>query len=360
MFDLEAVKAKLSPLYEEVVAKAEERQRDLVKPAGSLGMLEDISIRMAGITGRVKNSADRKILFLFGSDNGVYEEGVAASPQYFTHFLMNHYARGSRCGINVICEANHVKLVLVDMGIIGELDSKNIQSHKLMKNGTNNFLKKPAMERDIVLQAIEIGFRYAKYAKENGYDIIGNGEVGIGNTTTVAACIMAALGIINPELAVGRGAGLSDQAFERKKQVALKALRLHKPDKTDAVDILCKVGGLDIAAMTGLYTGAAYYRMPIVIDGVISVAAALLAYRIHPVVKEYMFASHISKEPAYALAAAEMQLKPMLDLKMGLGEGSGCPLAMQIIDTALAVMCNMDTFADLKLDTEYRNEIKKQ
>ena len=159
-----------------------------------MGLLEDISIRMAGITGKVKNSADKKILFLFGADNGVYEEGIASAPQEFTHLLMSHYAGTAKCGINVICEANQVDLVLVDMGIIGTFEGQNVENHKLM-NGTHNFAKQPAMDRETVLKAIEIGFNYARYAKDNGYDIIGNGEVGMGNTTTAAACVMSALNI---------------------------------------------------------------------------------------------------------------------------------------------------------------------
>lgn len=357
MFELEKIKKQLQPLDETACRAAAERQGQLLKPEGSLGLLEDISIQMAGITGKVKNSADKKILFLFGADNGVYEEGIASAPQEFTHMLMSHYAGTAKCGINVICEANQVDLILVDMGIIGTFEGQNIENHKLM-NGTHNFAKEPAMSRETALKAIEIGFDYARYAKNNGYDIIGNGEVGMGNTTTAAACVMAALNISDPEIAVGLGAGLTEDAFARKKQVIADALKKHQPDREDVVDILSKVGGLDLAAMTGLYIGAAYYKLPIVIDGVISIAAALLAYRFHPLTKEYMFASHVSKEPAYRLASEEMKLHPMLQLDMRLGEGTGCPIAMRVIDTALAVMREMNTFSDVAADTEYREELQ--
>ena len=356
--DWEKIKAGISPLDEAVMKEAAERQDQLFKPAGSLGLLEDISIQMAGITGKLKCSTDKKIHFVFGADNGVYEEGIAAAPQSLTHLLMYNYGCDDvTCGINAICEENGVDLVLVDMGIIGEFDLPAIQNHKLM-NGTDNFAKGPAMSRETALKAMEIGFSYARYAKENSYDIIGNGEVGMGNTTTAAACIMAALGVTDPEKAVGRGAGLTDEAYAHKKEVIQKALALHKPDPDDIVDILSKVGGLDIAAMVGLYLGAAYYRLPIVIDGVISIAAALLASRFAPLAKAYMLPSHISKEPAYVLAAEAMGLKPMLSLGMRLGEGTGCPIAMRVIDTALAVMRNMSTFAEANSDTEYRKNIK--
>lgn len=352
------IKAGITTLDEAAMKEAAERQDQLFKPAGSLGLLEEMSIRMAGITGKVKNETQRKIHFVFGADNGVYEEGVAAAPQSLTHLLMYNYGCDDVvCGINAICAENGVELVLVDMGIIGDFDLPAIENHKLM-NGTDNFAKGPAMSRDTVLKAMEIGFGYAKYAKENSYDIIGNGEVGMGNTTTAAACIMTALGISDPEQAVGRGAGLTDEAYAHKKEVIRKALALHNPNPDDIVDILSKVGGLDIAAMTGLYLGAAYHRLPIVIDGVISISAALLASRFAPLAQAYMFPSHISKEPAYILAAEAMGLKPMLNLGMRLGEGTGCPIAMKVIDTALAVMRNMSTFAEANSDTEYRKNIK--
>jgi len=355
--DWNQVKSELKPPRQEIMDAAYHRQQELLKPEGSLGVLEDISIRMAGITGKVKNRLKKKVLFLFGADNGVYEEGIAAAPQSLTHLLMSHYANGAKCGINVICEANGVDLELIDIGIIGAVSEEKVQDRKLM-NGTNNFAKEPAMSLDIAFQAMEIGFSYAGYAKENDYDIIGNGEVGMGNTTTAAACIMAALGVSDPDLAVGRGAGLSDEAFLHKKQVIADALALHQPNPNDPIDIIHKVGGLDIAALTGLYIGAAYYRLPIVVDGVISIAAALLACRFSPIVKEYLFASHVSKEPAYRLACDALGLEPILQLGMRLGEGSGCPIAMTVIDTALAVISEMSTFSDVKSSAEYREDTK--
>ena len=357
MLDWEKIKEELTGLDEQAMEAARERQLQLLKPAGSLGLLEDMSIRMAGITGKVKNRLHKKILFLFGADNGVYAEGIAASPQELTHTLMDFYARGIQCGINVICHANGVELRLVDMGIKGEFHSPNIDDHKLMW-GTDNFAKGLAMPRDTVLKAMEVGFSYARYAKENGYDILGNGEVGMGNTTTAAACIMACLGLQDPEQAVGRGAGLTDEAYAHKKEVIAKALEMHKPDASDPVDILSKVGGLDLAAMTGLYIGAAYYRLPIVVDGVISIAGALLASRFSPITSQFLFGSHVSKEPGYVLAAQALNLKPMLMLGMRLGEGSGCPVAMTVMDTAMSVMCDMNTFGEEKVDQEYRKDIK--
>ena len=226
-----------------------------------------------------------------------------------------------------------------------------------MADGTNNFLHGLAMSRETVHQALEVGLECADYAAANQYQIIGTGEVGMGNTTTAAACIMAALGLTGSRQAVGRGAGLTDEAYEHKRQVIETALLRHQPDPADAVDILAKVGGLDIAALTGLYIGAAYYRLPIVIDGVISIAAALLATRINPLAREFMIPSHQSDEPAYKLAAQALGLKAILNLDMRLGEGTGCPLAMAVVDNALAIINEMSTFAEMAMDAEYREEL---
>ena len=355
MTNFDLIKENISPLDSVAMDKAMERQNSLIKPLESLGKLEDISIKFAGITGQVCNSIDKKALFLFGADNGIYEEGVASAPQHFTNFLMSCYGAGKGSGINVICEKNNVDLHLVDMGIIGDLDYSNIDNKKLM-NGTNNFLKTVSIPREKVTEAINIGISYAKYAKEQGYDIIGTGEVGIGNTTTAAACIMSSLAITEPDIAVGRGAGLTDEMFEHKKQVILRALELHKPDKNDAIDIISKVGGLDIAALTGLFLGAAYYKIPVVVDGVISISAALLASTVNSNVTQYLFASHISEEPGYKAAANALKLDAYLDLHMRLGEGTGCPIAMSVIDYALAVMNNMTTFDELSMDSNFRIE----
>ena len=354
--DIQASKENIRGLDETAMHAAAERQNTLLKPAGSLGVLEDISIRIAGITGSVCNTIDKRVHYLFGADNGVYAEGVAAAPQEFTRILMTNYA-GGNCGINVLCSKNNVDLRLIDMGIIGAVDNTLIADHKLM-SGTNNIAKQPAMTNETALAAMQIGFDCACEAKREGYEIIGTGEVGMANTTTAAACIMATLDSRDAELAVGRGAGLTDEMFIQKKLTVLKALERNKPDPNDTVDIISKVGGLDIAALTGLYIGAAFYRVPIVVDGVISVAAALLAKRFAPLTVEFMFASHLSEEPAYILAVSELGLMPLLNLNMRLGEGSGCPIAMMVIDTALTVMRDMNTFDQLKLPTDYQKDIK--
>jgi len=335
---------------------AASRQKNLLKPAGSLGVLEDISIQFAGITGQVCNTITKKVHYLFGADNGVYAEGVAAAPQSFTRILMTNYAEGG-CGINVLCDLHGVALRLVDVGIIGPLNDPRIRNAKHM-DGTGNIATEPAMPRETAVAAMQTGFTCALEAKQEGFGILGTGEVGMGNTTTAAACIMAALGVTDADAAVGRGAGLTDEAFATKKDVVRRALALHQPNADDAVDILCKLGGLDIAALVGLYIGAAHARLPIVVDGVISVAAALLAVRLQPLARGFMLASHVSEEPAYALAVQALGMHPVLNLNMRLGEGSGCPMAMMVVDAALAVLRDMHTFDTLKLPTDYQKDLR--
>ena len=349
----------IRPLDADSMAAAAEYQDRLLKPAGSLGELEAIAIRIAGITGKLQNTADRKIHFLFGSDHGVYEEGVSGSPQYFTKALMEFYANRAGCGINVLCSHVGVELRLFDLGVRDLAPHPCIDAtHRLMPSGTENFSRTRAMTTETATRAVELGIGLVGGAKAEGYQIVGAGEVGMGNTTPAAACIMAALGLKDPDDAVGRGGGLTDESFARKKRVIGDALELHHPNPNDPIDILSCVGGLDIAAMTGVFLGAAVHRLPVVVDGVISIAGALLAARLSPLSKGFMIASHLSSEPGYAVAARALGLTPLLNLGMRLGEGTGCPIAMQVVDDALAVMNRMGTFDGVSLESEYRKELK--
>lgn len=349
----------ISGADENTILQARSRQNNLLKPKGSLGALEDISVKIAGITGSVYNKCEKRILFVFGADNGIYEEGVAATPQHFTKLLIRSYADNAGTGINTITHSCNTKLKLIDMGIKGGAEHKKVDNQNLMINGTNNFAKEPAIPEDIVLHAIKTGIVYAKYAVDNGYDIMGCGEIGIGNTTTATACIMSLLVLDDMKL-VGRGAGLSDKQLIKKQKVIQDAFKKYSLYTRGPLEILSCVGGLDIAAMTGLYLGAAYYRIPVVIDGLISAAAALIAYFMNNHVVDYMFASHMSEEPAYKKVVNKLKLEPILNLHMRLGEGSGCPIAMQIIENACYVMNHMQTFQEIDLEDNYRKNIKMQ
>lgn len=357
MKELEKIINEISGANSEAVQKAQIRQDNLLKPKGSLGTLEKISIKLAGISGNINNKANKRILFIFGADNGIYEEGVAASPQHFTKTLILSYADNVGTGINTITKSCNTDLKLIDMGIKGGVSHKNIDNRNLMITGTNNFAKEKAIPIDIVIKALKIGIEYAKYARDNGYNIMGCGEIGMANTTTAAACIMA-LTKSSDENLIGRGAGLKDEQLIMKKNVIKNALIKYDLFNKDPFEVLSCVGGLDIAAMTGLYLGAAYYRVPVVIDGLISVAAALTAYNINKKTSDFMFTSHLSEEPAYLKAVQSLGLEPMLNLHMRLGEGSGCPIAMQIIQNACDIMNNMQTFGDINLEEEYRKDIK--
>ncbi|MBQ7677096.1 MAG: nicotinate-nucleotide--dimethylbenzimidazole phosphoribosyltransferase [Lachnospiraceae bacterium] len=347
---IEEALARIRPPDAAAMEKAGKKQARLLKPEGSLGTLEEIAVRMTGITGQQANELNKKRHLLFGADNGVYAEGVSTAPQQMTARLVEVYANRKGGCIDTLCEKLRIELCIYDLGVKGLEPLSGVDaSHKLMEDGTGNIACEKAMPARVARAAVELGINLVKEAEKDGVSIIGTGEVGMANTTTAAACIMACLGGYDPAL-VGYGAGLSEAAFEKKKSVIKKALILHNLTKEDKADdtyeadpltVLSSVGGLDIAAMTGVFIGAAAYRLPVIIDGAISAAAALLSTRFSPLTKEYMFASHISAEPAYQAAADALGVKPFLSLGMRLGEGSGCPLAMQIMDDALLLANHM-------------------
>lgn len=336
----------ITPLNSEAMNEAQSFQNRFIKPSGSLGELERISIRIAGITGRPKNTLTRKIICLFGSDHGIYDEGVCSSPQELTRKLMEVYATQQNAGINILSRQAGAELRLYDLGVKGLGNHENIITRKFMPNGTNNFLHGRAMPLELAEEVLMYGMSIVQDAKTEGVNLIGTGEVGMSNTTPACACIMAALNTRDDSL-IGRGAGLSDEMYEHKKNVILEALRFHESNLTDPLNIISCVGGLDIAAMTGIFIGGAIYHVPVIIDGVISIAAALLAYHLEPLTREYMFASHESLEPAYNYASKFLSLIPPLKLNMRLGEGTGCAVFMHVIDDALAVINEMGTFDEL-------------
>ncbi|MBQ6665125.1 MAG: nicotinate-nucleotide--dimethylbenzimidazole phosphoribosyltransferase, partial [Synergistaceae bacterium] len=289
--------SQIAPLNSQAMREAQEIQSTLVKPAGSLGELERLTVQLAGITGNPRNTVPRKVICLFGSDHGIYDEGVCSSPQDFTRKLMEVYASSQNGGINVLARQAGAELRVYDLGVKGLGEHENIITRKFLPNGTADFLHARAMSPETVRAVISFGIDLVRDMKAEGVGLIGTGEVGMGNTSPACACIMAGLKSRDDSL-VGRGAGLSDEAFLRKKNVILSALEFHSPNLTDSVNILSCVGGLDIAAMTGVFLGGAIYRIPVLVDGVISVAGALMAYMIEPLTLGYMIASHESAEPA--------------------------------------------------------------
>ena len=323
---------------------AARRQAELAKPPGSLGALEDVSIRLAGLTGRVKNRIDRCRVLVFAADNGVTAEGVSATPVSVTLSQSINMTRHIT-GMSALAAAFGDSVVVTDVGIDADVRCPEIVDRKIRRS-TGDIAREPAMTRE-----------QAQRAAQDGMQAVGIGEMGIGNTTTSAA-VLAALTGLAPEALTGRGAGLTDDAFRKKKDVIRRALTLHRPDPADPVGVLSAVGGLDLAAMTGAFLGLAAAHVPAVADGLISVVAALCAVRLCPAARDAIFLSHASKEPGYRRAAEELGLAPFLQLGMRLGEGSGCPLAFQVLKAACAVMNGMATFAEAAINDDYLESIR--
>lgn len=346
----------ISGADEEAMSEARDRNDSLLKPLGSLGDLEQIAIKMAGITGRIFNSVEKRCVIVMAADNGICEEGVAGTPQGMTLWHSKNIAAGFS-GLGVLAKYAGADVKVIDIGIKGDVDSPLVIKRKI-RGGTANFAKGPAMTYAQALEAIDVGVDMVAQAAEEGYQLLGTGEMGIGNTSSTGACVMALTGL-SAEDAIGKGGGLTDQGLVHKKEIISKAVALQAPNAQDPIDVLAKVGGLDIAGMVGCFLGAAHYKIPIVIDGAISALAALVAFRLAPNAVDYMFASHKSKEPSYMWMVQELGLAPIIDLNMRLGEGTGCPLAFPIIGAACSMLSNMHTFAQAELDQTYRIDIRE-
>ena len=347
----------IAPADNAAMEKARQRQAELAKPPGSLGKLEDYSIRLAGITGNVKNEIEKCRVIVLAADNGVTAEGVSSAPTSVTLSQVINMTRHIT-GMSSLAFYFGNEVVVADLGIDTDRKIPGVLDRKIRRS-TGNIAKERAMTRQQVLDAMAVGLDLAADAAKDGVNAVGVGEMGIGNTTTSSAVLSALTGA-TPESVTGRGGGLTDQAFAVKKQVITQALALHHPDQEDVLDVLSAVGGLDLAAMTGVFLGCALQRIPAVVDGFISVVAALCACRLNPNVKDYRFRSHASYEIGYRLAAEELGLEPCLLLDMRLGEGSGCPIAFQILKAACAVMNGMGTFAEAAIQDDYLEPIRAQ
>jgi len=347
--------SQIKPLDCVAMEKAQERLDMLAKPPGSLGKLEDIAVRLSGISGETFYNIGKRALIIMSSDNGVVEEGVASAPQSVTYAQTINFTRGIT-GAAVLAKQFNTDLVVVDMGVNADIDHPQIINKKIRKS-TNNIAKMPAMSHEEAERAVLAGIETAVETIKKGYKIIGVGEMGIGNTTTSSA-VLHAFTKLPLRLIVGKGAGLKDEAYAHKVKIIGNSVKKYAPDISDPVDVLAKVGGFDIAAMAGVYIGCAYMRVPVVIDGFISIVAALAASKFHPNIKDYMIGSHLSYEPGYIHASKVLGIDPALYLNMRLGEGSGCPIMFSIIDAACSVIRDMATFAEASIDDKYIDEIK--
>lgn len=351
--ELDALVREVLPLDRSAMTAAEEYQARLAKPPGSLGRLEEISIQLAGITGHVHNALNKKQLLVFAADNGVVAEGVSSAPQSVTKQQTINLMRG-KTGAAVLAKHFGCGLTVCDVGVNADIYESTVLNRKIAY-GTQNICTGPAMTREQTLQAILTG---AEIARTVDADVIGVGEMGIGNTTTSSAVLAVLLGA-DVEAVTGRGGGITEESFRKKKAVIRTAIEVNRPDRDDIVGVLSKVGGFDLAAMCGAFLGAAAARRPAVIDGLISAAAALCAVRLCPNVHGYLVPSHASFEIGYRLAMEAMDLRPLFDLGMRLGEGSGCPLAFQVLDAACAVINDMATFDEAGINDDYLDEIRR-
>lgn len=330
----------------------------LSKPIGSLGKLEEIAVKMAGITGKVKNQINKKNTIVMCADNGVWEEGVSACPQELTAIITDNYTRGIT-GIGVLSDYAKADICVVDIGVKADFKNPKVINKKIAY-GTSNIAKEPAMTREQTIKAIEIGIETVDKLVKEGYDLFGTGEAGMCNTATSAAVISVLSGM-DSDIVVGKGSGLTEEGFENKKRVVKKAIEINNPNKNDAIDVLSKVGGFDIAGICGCFLGAAKNRVPIVIDGIISCAAALCAFRLNNDVKDFMFPSHLSAEPGAKYVMKEINLDPGLNMDMRLGEGTGCPIEFCIIEAALSLMNNMATLKEASIhNSEFFVDIREK
>lgn len=337
------------------VKKAESYAESLAAPPGSLGKLVEFGIQLSGITGKLHNHIRNKRIIVFCADNGVIAEGVSSAPQSVTISQAINMTKGLT-GMSSMARYFNAGIEVVDVGICADYECSGILNMSIRK-GTENIAEKPAMTRREALAAISTGIYIAEKAANERMDVIGIGEMGIGNTTTSAA-VLAAILEESAETVTGHGGGITPEAFEKKKKIVDSAIKLHKPNSSDIVDVLQKVGGLDLAAMCGAFLGAAKRRIPVVIDGFISIVAALCAEKMKRECTSFMFPSHASQERGYRIAAEELRLDTWMDLGLRLGEGSGCPLGFEMLCAVTAIMNDMATFDLAGIDDGYLEDIR--
>jgi nicotinate-nucleotide--dimethylbenzimidazole phosphoribosyltransferase len=339
---LEATLAQILPLAR-TQENAAQRQLDaLTKPRGSLGKLEELARRIAVIQDKVPPHLGRKLLFVFAADHGITAEGVSAYPKEVTAQMTNNFLHGG-AAINVLARHYGVETEIVDAGVACDFTAKPGLRNFKIRHGTANFARGPAMTRADAVRAIELGIQLVRAAAADDLFLVAAGDMGIGNTTSAAAILCALTGVA-PAAAVGRGTGIDDETLGRKIAAIERGLDLNRPDASDPLDVLAKVGGLEIGAITGVVLAAAALRVPIALDGFISGAAALLAVRFSPHVKDILFAAHLSAEKGHRLMLDELELAPVLDLQMRLGEGTGACLLMGLMEAAVKIMREMATF----------------
>lgn len=344
---LAEVRAAIGALDEPAMAAARSRQAQLTKPAGSLGRLEELAVQVVGITGAASPNLARRAVIVMAADHGVTAEGVSAYPADVTVQMVANFLGGG-AAINVLARAVGARVVVVDIGVRSHLAPAPGLVSRKVRPGTANFVDRPAMTDAEAHAAIGVGLDVLDAEHERGLDVVLTGEMGIGNTTAASAMVAALTGL--PVAAVtGHGTGIDSATYERKIAVIGRALAYHRLDRSEPIDLLAAVGGLEIAGLVGVILGAAAHRIPIVVDGFIAGAAALVAMRLAPMSAGFMIASHRSVEPGHIAVLSALGLRPLLDLQLRLGEGTGAALALPIIDVALRLHNEMATFDEAKV-----------
>jgi nicotinate-nucleotide--dimethylbenzimidazole phosphoribosyltransferase len=332
---------RIQPLDAQQIELASRRLDTLTKPPGSLGKLEDIARQLAGITGETIPSFEKKAVIVMAGDHGVCEEGVSAFPAEVTPQMVLNFLSGG-AAVNVLARHAGAQVVCVDIGVNADLEHPELVSRKI-KRGANNIAREAAMTREEAAEAIAVGAQITEELYAKGYRLFATGEMGIGNTTASAAILCALTGL-DVDTAVGRGTGIDEAKRIHKQSVVRRALEVNAPDANDALDVLAKVGGLEIGGLVGVILAAAANRCPVVIDGFISSAAALIAARLAPSSVPYMLGSHLSQEQGHQKMLEAIGLSSMLQMDMRLGEGTGAVLSFSLIDAAGHIMREMATF----------------
>jgi nicotinate-nucleotide--dimethylbenzimidazole phosphoribosyltransferase len=342
---LEELISAVQPLDEAAMEAARSRQDQLTKPQGSLGRLEEISIRVAGMVGSpTVPGLQRKVVVVMAGDHGVVAEGVSAYPQDVTAEMVLNFLRGG-AAINVFARQAGARVVVVDMGIAADLPARPGMTVRKVGRGTANLSRGPAMTRGQAEESILAGAEVINEEIGRGLDILATGDMGIGNTTPSAAIAAAILGV-PAEAVAGRGTGVDEAGLRRKTEVIQRGLKVNQPDGGDGLDVLAKVGGFEIGGLAGAMLAAAAGRKPVVIDGFISGAAAMIAVKLAPAVRGYLIAGHISEERGHRLMLEWLQLRPLLDLNLRLGEGTGAVLAVHLVEAACLALNEMATFGE--------------
>lgn len=337
----------IQDLDQKAVQQAQDRLDSLLKPPGSLGRLEEIAVQIAGITGNPRPTIGKKAVIIMAGDHGVVAEGVSAAPQEVTYQILPAFTTGV-AGIGVLARHAGAQLVVVDVGVAVPVDIPGVLNRKV-RPGTGNIARGPAMTREEAVKALEVGIQAAFDEIDKGATLLTAGDMGIGNTTPSSA-ILAVLGGYTAEEATGRGTLVNDEVLQRKALAVSRALEVNRPDPSDGLDVLAKVGGLEIAGIAGVYLGAAARRVPVLIDGFITTAAAMVAAAIQPKVKQYMIASHISNEQGHRMMLENLGLVPMIHMGMRLGEATGAALAMHLVEASTRILNEMASFNEAQVN----------